>query len=389
MGRCYEFGVSIDPSSEHAMVVTPEGGHCVCPSTGAVCHGRFAGCVDIVSQPGRVPPNAPAWARPDAAVTGAVRTTPSLSNTAAPTTPPPTAAPPQAGAPGTPLNPAAWTAPTPPPPATAPAHLTTPVAAPTYVVASPAPTPTPAPMPAPRHDTAASSVGELGELLGVVQRLKSELSTERSADSRLAEIERSVERLSHHVAPPAPPASAGLDELRSHVTGLSETMQRMATAHSDAVSAFSAQTAALHQTIENLAQMVVLARQETADGAERHHQELHAVRRQMIELRASIEERVEMSASDRLGDELRAVRTAVEELEAASPTDVITASQLAETINTLRDAGVEEISAAHLVHSFQLEIRSLREQLESVLPAASASATTAQYTEADSAAVSP
>ena len=115
--------------------------------------------------------------------------------------------------------------------------------------------------------------------------------------------------------------------------------------------------------------MVVLARQETLDAAERQQAELHAVRRQMIELRASIEERIEASAQERLGDELRTVRRLVEDMEAHTPPNVVTASELAETINTLRDAGTEEISAAHLVHSFQLEIRSLREQLQQLTEA--------------------
>ena len=61
MGRCYDFGVSIDGDSERAMIVAPEGGHCVCPSSGTTCHGRFSGCGDILNQPGRIPANAPEW----------------------------------------------------------------------------------------------------------------------------------------------------------------------------------------------------------------------------------------------------------------------------------------------------------------------------------------
>ena len=47
------------------MVVVPGGGSCVCPTTGVTCRGRFAGCEEIVSQPGRIPPNAPDWAIPE------------------------------------------------------------------------------------------------------------------------------------------------------------------------------------------------------------------------------------------------------------------------------------------------------------------------------------
>ncbi|MFT7645396.1 MAG: hypothetical protein ACI8Y4_000124 [Candidatus Poriferisodalaceae bacterium] len=64
MGRCYEFDRSLDSSSEHAMVVAPEGGYCLCPSSGAVRHGQFAGCSAIVSQLGRIPPTAPSWSVP-------------------------------------------------------------------------------------------------------------------------------------------------------------------------------------------------------------------------------------------------------------------------------------------------------------------------------------
>ena len=364
MGRCYEFGVSIDATSEHAMVVAPDGGYCVCPSTGAVCHGRFAGCADIVAQPGRGPPNAPAWARPDAATPATNHATaPTMAGVGAGTAPTPS------GTAGPSPNP--WPTAAPPTPPAANPVVAPPVAPP----AAPAPQPVAIPTPtvAPAARTGPTAVGELGELLGVMQQLKSEFGGDRQPADRLADIERSIDRLTHHMAPAPVHGSPQVDELRAHVASLGDTMQRMATAHSDAVSAFSAQTAALHQTIENLAQMVVLSRQEAADSVERHHSELHAVRRQLIELRASIEERVEISANDRLNDELKSIRETVESIEAASPTDVVTASQLAETINTLRDAGVEEISAAHLVHTFQLEIRSLREQLEQAMP------TTAQH----------
>ena len=64
MGRCYDFGVSIDASSEMAMMVAPEGGYCQSPSTAVTCEGRFDGCAEIVAVPGRVPPSAPGWSLP-------------------------------------------------------------------------------------------------------------------------------------------------------------------------------------------------------------------------------------------------------------------------------------------------------------------------------------
>ena len=344
MGRCYEFGVSIDPTSEHAMVVAPEGGRCVCPRTGAVCHGRFAGCANIVKQPGRVPPNAPDWARPDAV-----------------------GSPPMATLVG---QPAVWVAPSAQPTPTTPTVQPPPAmaAAPSLPVAPTAP---PAPQPslqATAPNPAPSGVGELGDLLEVVQQLKAELVVERSPDTRLADIERSLHQLTTHEAS-APAPAPGSIELAEKLNGATSLLQEMTAAHHDAMADFEARTVSLHTTMENLAHMVVLARQETLDAAERQQGELHAVRRQMIELRASIEERIEATAHERLSDELRTVRRLVEDMEAHAPPNVVTASQLAETINTLRDAGTEEISAAHLVHSFQLEIRSLREQLQQLTEA--------------------
>lgn len=64
MGRCYEFAVAINGGCEHAMVVTPEGGACECPSCGAHCTGKFGGCEAIVAVPGRVPPHLPDSAVP-------------------------------------------------------------------------------------------------------------------------------------------------------------------------------------------------------------------------------------------------------------------------------------------------------------------------------------
>jgi hypothetical protein len=62
MGRCYEFGTSIADDCDHAMVVSSEGGSCVCVRCGTACTGRFAGCSEIIAQPGRVPVFAPVWA---------------------------------------------------------------------------------------------------------------------------------------------------------------------------------------------------------------------------------------------------------------------------------------------------------------------------------------
>src|SRR5205823_303297 len=47
---------------DHAMVVSAAGGSCVCVRCGVACTGRFAGCTEILAEPGRVPAFAPAWA---------------------------------------------------------------------------------------------------------------------------------------------------------------------------------------------------------------------------------------------------------------------------------------------------------------------------------------
>jgi hypothetical protein len=62
MGRCYEFGVSLKEGCEHAMVVAPEGGRCICPACGMSCPGQFKACALVVSKPGYVPVAAPTWA---------------------------------------------------------------------------------------------------------------------------------------------------------------------------------------------------------------------------------------------------------------------------------------------------------------------------------------
>lgn len=66
MGRCYEFGVSIHDGCEHAMVVAAEGGHCECQVCATSCPGRFSGCAQVVARPGYVPLLAPRLPLPSA-----------------------------------------------------------------------------------------------------------------------------------------------------------------------------------------------------------------------------------------------------------------------------------------------------------------------------------
>lgn len=299
MGRCYEFGISIDADSERAMLVAPQGGFCVCPSTGTTCEGRFTGCAAILEQANRVPPTAPSWAVDEMI-----------------------------------------TQPTPPTPVAPLLSVTYPPQAPTRTD-----TPTkidPAPQAAPtegRLDTIESTIQRLEALL-LEDREAAEASTAqdlRGMREQLASVQQvigSIHQVQREVEPPATEA---------HIAGV-------------------------HDAVEHLATMVGLVRQEIQDTVERHQAELHAVRREMIELRATIQERIEMPTGERLGPELRALRATVDELSHQNRGQVQPASQLAETINTLRGAKLEEISAAHLVHTFQLEIRNLRDELQSLGP---------------------
>ena len=59
MGRCYEFGVTVEDGCDHAMVVSAEGGVCECSECGASCRGRFTGCEAVLARPGHVPIAAP------------------------------------------------------------------------------------------------------------------------------------------------------------------------------------------------------------------------------------------------------------------------------------------------------------------------------------------
>ncbi|MDG2111676.1 MAG: hypothetical protein P8N02_03570, partial [Actinomycetota bacterium] len=349
--------------------------------TGAACYGRFAGCADIIGQPGRVPPNAPAWSRPDASV-GAQRPTPSLATaTSAPPMPPPAeaavqrvAAPPPQASPTAPMAMVAPpTSPSPPPPLPVEPAVTLPEP---VVPASPIPTPVshhPTPDAQPKAGTTSS---DLGDLLDVVQQLKAEFRAQQaSPDARLAGIEHSIELLAHRLTtptavatpPPEPPASQLQPDPEHQLSVLTESVSQMQATQEQALASSHAQTASLHETVEHLAQMVVLARQETSEAAERHRRELHGVRRQLIELRASIDERSDALAREQVDSDIRSIRTTVEELAAHEPGEPATAHELAATLNSLRDAEVEEISAAHLVHSFQVEIRDLRDHLDTLV----------------------
>ena len=130
-----------------------------------------------------------------------------------------------------------------------------------------------------------------------------------------------------------------------------------------------AQTGALEQLRSAQATTtaaVEALRDELSELAKRQARELHAVRQQFTEVRTRVEER---EGADISADELAAQLNKMQsEIARLSPegAEMISATQLADTINTLRDAGVEDLSAAHLVHALQTDMRTIRDEVQSV-----------------------
>ena len=396
MGRCYEFGVSIDPSSELAMVVSPEGGHCVCPSTGATCRGRFAGCAEIISQPGRIPPNAPEWSI-------GTRTDPTLASHAQATTPA--------------THPAA--------PAPQPvAHQ--PVAGQQFVSAPPLqPVNSPPPPPIPVHAapafqsalaaaedrsavrTSEATLSELRESVALLVQEMSELKT-RPAGATIEDLAEAVVILRQDT--PLDTDAQGLRDLvegiaasheASDVAGQLTMLHESLTAVTSSIAAIADQqvelatsaslTTDVQEPLNKLGRAVIelkttqnaafeslrLAQAATSDTingvreeirelSDRHARELHALRQQFTEMRTKLEERESAAFNaDDLASQLSSMQS---ELSRLTPegADMVSATQLADTINTLRDAGAEDISAAHLVHALQTDVRSIRDEVRSV-----------------------
>ena len=120
-----------------------------------------------------------------------------------------------------------------------------------------------------------------------------------------------------------------------------------------------------------LTQSVEELRVQMTGATDAQAREVHALRAQVTAMMTRLEER---RAADVSGaavmEQLEALRSEVTRRDQEGA-DMSTATDLAATINTLRESGVEEISAAHLVHSFQLELRSLRTELHQIRDAVS------------------
>ena len=161
-----------------------------------------------------------------------------------------------------------------------------------------------------------------------------------------------------------------LDTTNSSIERLNNAMVDLyykASANANTVDAarddsISDDVARLNLSIEHNTNTVELLRAELVDLAKRQAREIHALRKQLTQMHTNIESRRDHPAETTISSELDSIRQEMVRLRPEGA-DVVTASQLAETINTLRGAGVEDISAAHLVHTFQLEMRTLRNEL--------------------------
>jgi hypothetical protein len=367
MGRCYEFGVSIDPSSELAMVVAPEGGHCVCPSTGATCPGRFAGCTAILSQPGRISPNAPEWAL------GINRAEASSVH------PQPAHVQPQATPPGAPQQ---------FPPA-APAGFQKALA---LAEDRPSGRNTDADLVEMRGalEALADHVAQLTQrpqsatiedLAEAVVLLRTEQG-DSAATNDVTSLEARVEAVSaqHETLSTLPKQMTNIEqtlqELAISVSSVAsgqpdgtlfeESMQMLGRAVLELRGSTSDALGALRATQANAADSLEGLRDEVRELAKGQHRETNALRNQFTEMYTSVEQRWDADLSgEQVATALNQMKLDLARLQPESP-EMVAATQLADTINTLRDAGVEDISAAHLIHALQGDLRSIRGEVQSV-----------------------
>jgi len=416
MGRCYDFGVSIDASSERAMIVAPEGGQCICPSSGATCSGRFSGCTDILSQPGRVPANAPGWSLDQTPV--AVSAAQPLAHPSAHPLAHPLAHP----------SALAATQPAPIPPVQLPVGpelvLPEPV--------SPAPsqsTVTPAvqlPTAEAQQDRANAQqnrveTGKNAEAIAAlhttIEELRAELIESRQLHNdeiaSVIDLDDAISLLRQTIVSSHLNAAQNVDELRSKVGAVgrevsalesipeqitnlekvvsdghlrpspirpelelvSDRLGRMHTSleqlargivevrNVGSATATTSDMATLRSMVDTSNEMLAAFRGEMVKLAKQQSRETHDLRKQVTDLRTQLTaQRNSDSTGTTISTELAELRREMSRLRPEGA-DIVTATELAETINTLRAAGAEQISAAHLIHTFQLEMRGLRAEL--------------------------
>ncbi len=425
MGRCYDFGVSIDASSERAMVVAPQGGLCICPSSGASCPGRFAGCAAILNQPGRVPPNAPSWAveaTSEPTTSGANTTAGHQTSAVSGIAYPAYSAPPAYAQPVMQASHHTEQA--------QPVHAT---ARPPMAQAGPVLQTTPTQAVAPEFTEGASdwqqALGNaeerrrrqdndraLADLRETVEGLRQAIEDKNSVsvddladavlhlrettlktaplDEEVREVRRTQESIRRSttqldvvpgklegVETSLSALASSMDTIQHDVArgaGLADQLTRMQVSIERLAKAVvevrdgrddSSATIAhgtMLDSIESATSMMMAMRNETVELAEKQARETHALRRQVADLLRRNDERRGPDTGSNDSVELleRQFDTLRREISQIRPNpDVATASQLAQTLNVLREAGVEDISAAHLVHSFQLEMRDLRSEI--------------------------
>ncbi len=402
MGRCYDFGVSIDASSERAMIVAPEGGHCICPSSGATCSGRFSGCTDILSQPGRVPANAPSWSLDQTPVVVSAPQPLALA-TAQPASVPPVQLPvgPEIVLPE-PVSPS---------PATSQSTVTPAVQLPTAETQQDranaqqnrVETGQNAEAIAALHTTieelqaelfesrqhhndeiasvvdlddaisllrqtivsshlnAAQNVDELRSEVGAVGR---EVSALESIPEQIANLEKVVSDGHLRPSPIRPELELVGDRLGRMHTSLEQLARGIVEVRNvGSATATTSDMATLRSMVDTSNEMLAAFRGEMVKLAKQQSRETHDLRKQVTDLRTQLTaQRNSDSTGTTISTELEELRREMSRLRPEGA-DIVTATELAETINTLRAAGAEQISAAHLIHTFQLEMRGLRAEM--------------------------
>ncbi len=392
MGYCYDFGIALD-GDDSAMMVSPEGGYCVCPSTGTTCAGLRPGCDQILSQPGRMSPSAP-----PAIASGGWWP----ASAAAPNRPRPIAGSIASPSPGT---------------ATPTDHRLgqivemlremreqpssdprlTQILDILRVMAEP----TEPPEPDPRVDrlmemvqALATSPTRLGRIQEQVNQIVRSQEVMAAVPDTVTGTARAVEGI-HEAVVPLLDLPARVESLYENLALLTEGVDLLrAEIRTDV--AGTEQIAAVNRSIEQLARAIIELRRESAgdvrpsdgthpvgESVENLAETVIAIRRELMaahERQAGSIERLSamvegisdrLSAVEGVEAETADLSTAVYDMSAelaelratSALPGVVTATELAETINTMRDSDVEEITLAHLVHGFRTELRDLRNTL--------------------------
>jgi len=333
MGRCYDFGVSVDPSSERAMVVAPEGGYCLSPSTGVTCEGRFDGCTEITEIAGRIPANAPSWSLPTNS------SAPPTQDTGASALPP--------GSTGDSDEQRALTEPR----DDGLNQLTAIVNALAEQVA---------------EVTKAAASTQTDDLVRqIAQAGDEDRALGQARDQAVSELTSSIKSLRHDLAEMANDRpSTSIDDIVEEMVILREELgpSPIPSDLAHAVKNAMDEMTQLRGPVETIGRAML----ELKSSQERTTYAVTALRDRLKAPLAVLEQRcqTDMTGPD-LAAKLGELHAEIGRVQPESA-QVITAGQLANTINTLREAGIDDISAAHLIHSLQVEMRTLRDEVVNI-----------------------